>query len=432
MSLYNALVLGLLQGLTEFLPISSSGHLILMERYLGLDTRVASLLHFDVILHAGSLLAILLYFRATWLTILRRPFAKGIDGSPPLLFLLVVATIPLAVIGYIGAEWVEQTTRTPIFVAFGFMFTGGLLIVSGWYESRFAAKESWGWQQAIGVSLGQALAILPGFSRSGLCIATGRLMGNTALRATEFAFMLGGPALAGALFWTLQNGVPSLEAVGSIPLFVGFSASLVASLSVMHFFLLTIRRYGVWVWAAYLFIAAALIIGDEMMPLVKALPSLGENLEFRIIVGTLFIAMLLEAAPFTSLFTPGFMVLVTTGILFRDAPWNIVACIPIAATGLIVGNLLGYIPARQARVHVRWKEKADRRLLQAQHLFRKWGIAAIFFGSWFGPTRSVMSIAAGLTNMRPISYFLAVTAGSLVWVTIALVGSALVANGALG
>jgi len=431
MSLYNALVLGLLQGLTEFLPISSSGHLILMERYLGLDMGVASLLHFDVILHAGSLLAILLYFSTTWLNILRRPFAKGADGSPPLLFLLIVATIPLAIIGYIAAEWVEQTTRTPLFVAFGFMFTGGLLVVSGWYESRFAGKETIGWRQAIGVSLGQALAILPGFSRSGLCIASGRLMGNTATRATEFAFMLGGPALAGALFWTLQNGVPSLEAVGAIPLFIGFSASLIASLSVMHFFLLTIRRYGVWVWSVYLFVAASLIIADEMMPLITELPEVIEGLELRIIAGILFIALLLEAIPFTSTFVPGFLTMVAIGTFLHDDPWAIAALIPIGASALIIGHLIGYIPARQARIKVHWKENANQRLTKTQHFFRKYGFWAVFFGGWWAPFRPFISIAAGLSNMRPIPYLLAIVTGSFAWMTWVMVWSAVVLGRAL-
>lgn len=273
MSLYNSLLLGLTQGLTEFLPISSSGHLVLMQHYLGLSLDSAVLQHFDIVLHAGSLIAIIIYFRKTLGNILRAPLQKEPDGSPPLLLLLLAATIPLAITGLIAYEWIEANARTPLFVAFGFLATGSLLIASGWYESRFSAKESIGWKQAVGASVGQALAVLPGFSRSGLTIASGRLMGATATRATEFAFLLGIPALSGALLLTLRSGTAELMTIGWTPLLVGFMSSAISSIVVIHTFLATIRRYGIWMWSLYLFVAAALIIADEMLPFVQTVSS---------------------------------------------------------------------------------------------------------------------------------------------------------------
>jgi len=431
MTLYHALLLGLVQGLTEFLPISSSGHLVLMQTYFGLQLPASALQHFDIVLHAGSLVAITIYFWKTWMRLLRHPFKKEKDGGPPLLLVLVAASVPLGVVGYLSADWIQLNTHTPLFVAFGFIFTGLFLITSGWFESRFAAKESFGWKQALGSGIGQALGVLPGFSRSGLTIASGRLMGLSAVRATEFAFLLAAPALTGALLYTLSTGREALLQIGGIYLLVGFMASLVSSIAVMHFFLRTIRRYGVWMWAAYLFVAAALIIGDEMLPLLNELPKIGENLDMRVIVGILFIAMLLEAAPFTSLFTPGFATMVAVGVLLHDQPANIAACIPIATAALVLGNMLGYVPARQARLKIRWKEGANQKLTKAQHFFKKWGVAAVFFGSWYGPTRSVISVAAGLGNMRPVPFIIAVTLGSLVWVTVALGLSSMIASGIL-
>ena len=429
MTLYNSLLLGLLQGLTEFLPISSSGHLVLMENYLGLSFDPRVLQHFDIILHGGSLIAILIYFQKTWLTILRKPFAHQPDGSPPLLIILLAACIPVALVGTQAAGWIEMNTRTPLFVAFGFIATGSILIASGWYESRFAARESLGWKQAIGASIGQALGVLPGFSRSGFTIASGRLMGLTAHRATEFAFLLGAPALGGALLLTLSTGTQDLISIGWMFLVVGFTASLISSLLAIHFFLVMIRKYGIWMWSAYLFVAAALIIGDEMLPLISSLPHLGDNLELRIIAGVLFIAMLLEAAPFTSLFVPGFTTMVAAGAILHNQPYSLAACIPIATCGLVIGNLLGYIPARQAFVKIRWKDSADKKLMRAEQFFRKWGIFAVFFGGWYAPFRTFISVAAGLSNMRPIPYIIAMTFGALAWTTGIIVGTALIAGG---
>lgn len=431
MSLYDAYLLGIIQGITEFLPISSSGHLVLMEHYLGVAIDPSMLLSFDIALHGGSLIAILLYFGKTWIQILTAPFKKQNDGSPPLLLLLIVATIPIGIAGYYSADWLEANTRTPMFVAFGFIFTGLFLIVSSWFESRFAAKESVGWKQALGASIGQALAVFPGFSRSGLTIASGRLMGLTATGATAFAFLLGAPALGGALIYALTSGSSDLALIGSLPLLVGFTASAVSSIAVIHFFLSTIRRYGIWMWSVYLFLAAALIISDEMMPFIIALPDVIETLDIRVIAGALFLAMLLESVPFTSFFVPGISTLIVATLFLKDDPKNIIALIPIAATGLIIGHLLAYIPARQARAQVRWKEKADARLTRAQHFFKKWGIYAVFFGGWYAPIRPWISIAAGISNMRPVPYLFSMVFGSVVLVVGVVIGSVMLGEAIL-
>jgi undecaprenyl-diphosphatase len=417
MTLYHALVLGLLQGITEFLPISSSGHLVLMQTYLGLQLEPSVLQHFDIVLHGGSLIAILLYFASTWKRILLHPFKKEGDGGPPMLVLLFVATIPLAVTGYLSADWIYANTQTPLFVAFGFIFTGAFLIVSGWYESRFAAKEACGWKQALGASIGQAIAVLPGFSRSGMTIASGRLMGLTASRATEFAFLLGAPALGGALLYTFLQGQNALHAIGWIYLLIGFTTSLLSSILVIHFFIHTIRKYGVWMWSAYLFVAAALIIGDSMWPFILEFPSILKQLDVRIVIGTLFIALLLESAPFTSFFVPGLRTLVVVTLFFHDDRNNLIALIPIGTAGLVLGHLLGYIPARQAREQVRWSENSETNLTKAHTFMKKWGIYAVFFGGWIAPIRPWVSVAAGLSSMRPLSYLLAMIFGSLALVT---------------
>lgn len=413
MSFYDAFILGIIQGLLEFLPVSSSGHLVLMEHYLGLSIDPTILRNFDITLHAGSLIALLLYFWGTWTSLFFHPFRKQQGGHPPLLLLLIVATIPVVIAGYMGAEWINENTRTPLFVAFGFIFNGTFLVVSSWFESRFAAQETYGWKQAIGAGIGQSIAVFPGFSRSGLTLSSGRLMGLTATSATRLSFLLAAPALIGALVYALSTGFDGIATVGSLQILIGFTASLIVSITVIHLFITTVRRFGVWLWATYLFLAAVLILADEMLPLITALPHIIDKIDVPVVAGVIFIAMLLESAPFTSFFIPGSVTLAAATLFFHNESWNVVALIPIASIGMIFGSLLGYIPARQARIVIRWSERADERLTRAQHFFRKWGIVSVFFGGLVAYMRPWISIAAGIGGMRPLPYLFSMIAGSI-------------------
>ena len=189
-------------------------------------------------------------------------------------------------------------------------------------------------------------------------------------------------------------------------------------MAVISFLLMTIRKYGVWMWSAYLFVAAALIIADENMPLILALPDVVDQLDMRVLVGVLFIALMLESVPFTSFFVPGAFTLVVLTLFLRSDFPNLASCIPLATVGIIIGSLLSYLPARQARTQIRWNEKVDTKLLKAQHLFKKWGVLIIFFGGWCGPIRPWLSVLAGIANMRPATYLLSMVFGALSFVVI--------------
>ena len=265
MSLLDSLLLGLLQGLTEFLPISSSGHLVLLEHYLELALTSQTLQHFDIVLHAGTLLAILLYFRKTCLAVLQAPSGRQPDGAPPLLALLVLATIPVGITGVLGADWIEAHARRPTFVAGAFLITAATLVTSSLLAGRLPVTASFRWKQAVAMGCGQAFAIFPGLSRSGLTLASGRFAGLPVVRATELAFLLGAPALGGAVLFTLVKGTMDLARIGAGPLVVGFSGALVSSLLVMHLFLAMVRRFGLWIWSIYLLIISLLVLADELI-----------------------------------------------------------------------------------------------------------------------------------------------------------------------
>lgn len=425
MTLYHALLLGLLQGATEFLPISSSGHLALFEHYWQLPFGPATLQHFDIVLHGGSLLAILLYFGRTWLRLLQHPLTKANNEDSPLLPLLIIGTLPAAIAGFFGAEWLSLHARTPLALGIGFLITGSFLLASSFYASHFASGEHLDWKQALGMGIGQALALFPSISRSGMTIASGQFLGLEAHRATELSFLLGAPALAGAIVLTLATGSTEITSIGWPQALIGFCASFITSIATIHFFLLTIRRYGLWIWSLYLFPLGLFVIGDEFLPLLQdMLRAQALRLPTGLALTILAVALFLEAAPITSFFFPGFMTMATLGVLFQSDWIALALFIPIGTAALVLGNLLGYFPAREARKEVHWKEKADERLHRAERFFKKWGFIAVLAGTWYGPIRSFISVAAGLGNMPPRAFLLAVTLGSALWVTAALGASA--------
>jgi undecaprenyl-diphosphatase len=269
MSLYHALLLGLVQGATEFLPISSSGHLALLEIYWELPFSPSVLQHFDIVLHFGSLLAILLYFGGIWLQLLRHPLTPQENARSPLLFLLVIGTLPAAIAGFFGEEWFVQQGRTPLALGIGFLLTGTVLLFSSVRALQPAGGRSLGWQHALGMGIGQAFALFPSISRSGMTIASGRFLGLDAPRATEVSFLLSAPALAGAITLTFFTGGSHLAAIGWPQAIVGFVASFVSSIATIHLFLAAIRRYGLWMWAIYLFVLGLFLIGDDLLPALR-------------------------------------------------------------------------------------------------------------------------------------------------------------------
>ncbi len=212
MPLYQAIVLGIVQGLTEFLPVSSSGHLILVRDLLHWsDPGLA----FDVALHAGTLVAVLIYFAGLWIRILRAAFGANVriddasgDASPLspeelrqqrwLLWLLVLGTVPGAIIGKLFEKQAEETFRQPALVASMMILVA---LIMWWAEKAGSYRKSLsqtGVADALTVGIAQAAAIVPGVSRSGSTIAAGLFRGLTRDAAARFSFLLATPIIAGA------------------------------------------------------------------------------------------------------------------------------------------------------------------------------------------------------------------------------------------
>ncbi|MBE7462117.1 MAG: undecaprenyl-diphosphate phosphatase [Planctomycetes bacterium] len=258
-SYWEAIVLGLLQGVTEFLPVSSSGHLAVGHLLFG--ERTASSTAFDVLVHGATLLVIFGVFGRLLVSLARE--------NRRLLLILLVASIPTALIGLIWRHEMESLASHPLALAWCFCITGSFLWKVGREEGSAAdgagegmpAAAAWHvrWGDALVIGLAQALAIAPGCSRSGLTISAGRLCGVSAEQAVAFSFLLGAPAIVGALAIE-SSQIGQLAAVSPGPLAAGFAAALVSGIAAMSLLKHVAKRGLLPRFAPYCFLMAGLCV----------------------------------------------------------------------------------------------------------------------------------------------------------------------------
>lgn len=246
MSAAVAALLGVLQGLTEFLPVSSTAHLVLVPWMLGLPDPGQV---FDVALHLGTLIALLVYFRRDWWDILRRPGKQ--------LWLIVLACIPAGILGKLFEARVEELTYpsahpvAPLLMAGGLVFAGILLYAADRWGARRRGENSLRSEEALGIGAAQAVALIPGVSRSGATISAGMAFGLTREAAARFSFLLSAPVIAGAVLLkaahTMRHGLPPGEG-GAFA--VGVVTSGIAGYVAIHFLLDYVKRHrlSLFVW----------------------------------------------------------------------------------------------------------------------------------------------------------------------------------------
>ncbi|MCX5755493.1 MAG: undecaprenyl-diphosphatase UppP [Gemmatimonadetes bacterium] len=259
MSLFQAVVLGVLQGLAEFLPISSSAHLALAPWAFGWEEPG---LAFDVALHAGTLVAVLWYFRKDWIALTRAGFdalrtrSLATEDSRRLA-LLVVGTVPGAVIGYLLQKQAESMFRAPV-------LTGAALIVMGavlWLVDRRADTTrpltTMSWKDAVLIGLAQACAIVPGVSRSGATITAGRALGFDRAGAATFSFLMSMPITAAA---AALKAPEALRAPDLTPVFVGMVTAGVSGWFAIRVLLRYVQRRGLGIFALYRLVLGLVVL----------------------------------------------------------------------------------------------------------------------------------------------------------------------------
>ena len=256
MNFFYAIFLGLLQGATEFLPISSSGHLALAESFLGIKE---GSLAFDVALHLGTLLGVIIYFRRDFSVMFIAVVKPRVLGEEAIKQRLL--TIPAAVAGYLLKDAAETIFREPILIAGTLAGAGLLLLLADKLGKHKRSMKHIGLADVAVIGLAQAFALIPGVSRSGITMTAALMMGWNRMSAARFSFLLSAPIILGAGIYNL----PAIIRQGSEPgqsgfYLAGFVAAAVSGYLVIAFLLRFVQTHSFAVFAYYRFVLAALVL----------------------------------------------------------------------------------------------------------------------------------------------------------------------------
>ncbi|MBQ7603141.1 MAG: undecaprenyl-diphosphate phosphatase [Clostridia bacterium] len=252
MSVWIILILGIVQGLTEFLPISSSGHLVIIEKYanVGLDNTLI-----NVVLHFSTLLAVCIFYRKKLWQMIKHPFSKQT-------LCLIIATVPAVLFVLVFNDFIINNLTSSLFVGIGFLVTAVLLLVADASNrrTRMCAKINYGHSTIMGIA--QAFAIFPGLSRSGTTLAFGLMSGVQKDDALDFSFLMSVPIILGSLIYEIVGANSFESVVGTDILYLclgGVFAFLTACLSI-KFMQNIIKRMKLWWFVPYLIILGILVI----------------------------------------------------------------------------------------------------------------------------------------------------------------------------
>jgi undecaprenyl-diphosphatase len=262
--LFEALLLGVVQGLTEFLPISSSGHLLLGQYFLGMDQERFGL-SFDAAIHTGTVLAVVWFFRQDLLAMARAflgslPRPDFSDTEVRMAYLVLVGTIPAALIGFFFEDFFATEVRFPWVVVFNLVFVGVLFLVAEAVGRRSDEADKMGILGAVGFGLAQACALIPGVSRSGATITFGLFLGLKREQAARFSFLLSVPVTAAAAGLSLTEAAGEGMDMHEAAMFAaGSASSAVVGYLAVKFLLRFLVNHSLRVFAYYRFALAAVV-----------------------------------------------------------------------------------------------------------------------------------------------------------------------------
>jgi undecaprenyl-diphosphatase len=270
MGILDALILGILQGITEFLPISSSGHLVIAETFLGL--KVETLKSFDVVVHLGTLSAIIIYFWKDVVGLFRGFFAFlglykndiKVRDYQNLIKYIILASIPAVLVGLFLEDTIDFLFRDVFYVGLWMIIVAEVFLLAEFVsekKSKFKSTTNLkkfheiNLSKAIIIGLAQAVALIPGVSRSGSTIAAGLFQGISREKSARFSFLLAMPVIFGAGLLTLLKGLKTDSFnVEFIPMLTGFVASLVSGFVAVYFLMKFLKKHSLKVFSIYLFV----------------------------------------------------------------------------------------------------------------------------------------------------------------------------------
>ena len=268
MDILQGIIIGIVQGLTEFLPVSSSAHLVFIQNILGVESSLA----FDTFLHLGTLIAVLWFFRwdiikmlRSWILsiqdIIQGRFREGFYSDPykRLAWYVILATIPVGIVGVLFEDSVDALFSGALYVPVFFLFvTGTILYLSQRMASGNVNLNNITKKEALWMGLGQACAILPGLSRSGTTIAAGLTIGLDKEFAAKFSFILSIPAILGAFILQAKDIGSALD-VNFLPVFLGFIASIIAGYLAIKWMLDLIKNRSLDIFAYYCWVVGIVV-----------------------------------------------------------------------------------------------------------------------------------------------------------------------------
>lgn len=267
MNVLEAAVLGVTQGLTEFLPVSSSGHLVILPELLGMPKPTVA---FDVLMHLATLVAVVGYFAGDWYRMVVAFVAPGrLPGRTAaiwrrLAIWLAVGTVPAALAGVLLQSFFESLFSSTLAVGIFLMVTAGLLVVADMVAGRTAQRrrtlDDMGLLDALVVGCYQALAIAPGLSRSGATMAGGVFLGLDRPAAARFSFLLSVPVILGAGLISARDLGAGISGGDAVAYAVAGVAALISGLVAIHVLLRYLRSHRLWPFAAYTFVLGGLVV----------------------------------------------------------------------------------------------------------------------------------------------------------------------------
>ncbi len=267
MTLLQSIVLGIIQGLTEFLPISSSAHLVITPYLLGWKFPAQDGFIFDVLVQLGTLVAVILYFREDLYHIIRAVL-EGLIRRQPLAesesrlgWFLVLATIPATVAGVLFKDLVENAFASPLAAGLFLLGTALLLVLAEWLGKRQRKMDNLTWLDALVVGLFQAVSLLPGISRSGATISGGMLRNLERPTAARFSFLMMVPVMIGAGGVAVVDLIQSSTASGQIPtLLAGFVVAAIVGYFSIRWLLSYLARRPLYLFAIYCLVVSLVVV----------------------------------------------------------------------------------------------------------------------------------------------------------------------------
>lgn len=258
MTIWQAVVMGIVQGLGEFLPISSSAHLVLVPWLFQWHDPG---LTFDIALHIGTLVAVIAYFWRDWVELIRGAFSGTRTTEGRLFWYLVIATIPGALIGFLLEEKAETVFRNPSLIATMLILLGVILYWADRRGRKLTDVQSITLGQSLLIGVSQALAIIPGVSRSGITMTTGLLFGLTREGAARFSFLLSAPVILGAGLIKVPDIIAN-PAMVNVSFLIGILVSAIAGVVSIGFLLRYVqtKNYLPFVWYRFLLGAVVLVV----------------------------------------------------------------------------------------------------------------------------------------------------------------------------